>query len=100
MPESATQPQHGLHDPDTIKRESSRWIRAQAPLQGLHRDRLRSLRQGGYPWRREAPDRAASKLLDGSALGARRGTVTCDLWHDCLHTAEDGGKVRGSQVNP
>jgi len=29
MPEFATQPQHGLHDPETINRESSRWIRAE-----------------------------------------------------------------------
>lgn len=32
MPESATQPQHGLYDPETINRESSRWIRAEAML--------------------------------------------------------------------
>ncbi|HUR49331.1 MAG TPA: hypothetical protein VMY88_07395 [Acidimicrobiales bacterium] len=29
MPESATRPQRGLHDPETINRESSRWIRAE-----------------------------------------------------------------------
>lgn len=29
MPESEAQPQHGLHDPETIKRDSSRWNRAQ-----------------------------------------------------------------------
>ncbi|WP_331744643.1 hypothetical protein OG762_50475 (plasmid) [Streptomyces sp. NBC_01136] len=31
MPESATQPRHGLRDPETINRESSRWIRAERP---------------------------------------------------------------------
>ncbi|MFD7057149.1 hypothetical protein ACFWBS_55420, partial [Streptomyces mirabilis] len=34
MPESATQPRHGLRDPETINRESSRWIRAE-PLEEL-----------------------------------------------------------------
>ncbi|MFE7246263.1 reverse transcriptase domain-containing protein, partial [Streptomyces sp. NPDC057580] len=28
MPESAAQPRHSLHDPETITRESSRWIQA------------------------------------------------------------------------
>jgi hypothetical protein len=36
MPESATEPQHGLHDPETINRESSRWIRAQTGSKANH----------------------------------------------------------------
>jgi hypothetical protein len=35
MPESATQPRHGLRDPETINRESSRWIRAEAFEEGI-----------------------------------------------------------------
>jgi putative transposase len=52
MPESATQPQHGLHDPETINRESTRWIRAQA-LGEMLRDHC-SLYNGALQERRDA----------------------------------------------